>query len=133
MRRLARYLWAAPVTAPGLALAASARWTGGSVRRAEGVVEASGGWPGSFLGCAIPGFPIAAITLGHVVLAASEEEMGRCRAHERSHVAQYERWGVLFPLLYAAASLTALASGRNAYRDNVFEREADRAADAAAA
>jgi hypothetical protein len=49
-------------------------------------------------------------------------------------VRQYERWGILFPILYVASSAIALLRGGSAYRDNVFEREAFQvAADAAAA
>ena len=37
---------------------------------------------------------------------------------------QYERWGPLFIPLYLGASAWALASGREPYWDNPFEREA---------
>ena len=50
------------------------------------------------------------------------------RSHERVHVAQYERWGLVFPLAYAASSLQALLRGQNAYRGNRFEKEANRLA-----
>jgi hypothetical protein len=69
---------------------------------------------------------IAAITLGHVVLAQRQEDLDRSRRHERVHVRQYERWGGLFPLIYLGASLVVLLRGGNAYRDNPFEREAFR-------
>lgn len=75
---------------------------------------------------AIPAFPIGAITLGHVVLGADARCLAESRGHERVHVRQYERWGALFPLLYAAASLAALALGRSVYAGNVFERQASR-------
>jgi hypothetical protein len=71
---------------------------------------------------------ITAITLGHVVLAQSEADLVRTRAHERIHVRQYERWGPFFPALYLVASLIAFLEGGDAYFDNRFEREAREAA-----
>jgi len=67
---------------------------------------------------------IGAITLGHVVLAQDQATLERSRIHERVHVRQYERWGLLFPLLYLGSSAGALLRGGNAYEDNHFEREA---------
>lgn len=66
----------------------------------------------------------SALTLGHVVLGRDAEALHRTRRHERVHVAQYERWGPFFLPAYALASLIAVLSGRRAYRDNAFEREA---------
>jgi hypothetical protein len=63
----------------------------------------------------------AAITLGHVVLATDAATAALTREHERVHVAQFERWGVLFPALYAGASLLAWLGGGHYYRDNRFE------------
>jgi hypothetical protein len=40
------------------------------------------------------------------------------------HVRQYERWGLLFPILYVLASFRALLTGKRFYWDNVFEVEA---------
>ena len=131
MRRLPAYLWAGPVSLAALPLVAAAAATGGRARIDDGVLVAGGGLLGPLLSRAVPGFPIRAITLGHVVLGASERELRACRAHERVHVAQYERWGVLFPLLYAASSLAALARGRRVYADNAFERQAARASEEA--
>jgi len=50
------------------------------------------------------------------------------RAHERAHVRQFERWGVLLLLLYPLAGLLAWVRGGHPYRDNLFEREARAAA-----
>jgi hypothetical protein len=124
MNRVAAYLWAGPVSAAALPLVALGVLTGGRARRRSGVLEASGGVLRSLLGRAVPGFPISAITFGHVVLASGEEALAVCRAHERVHVRQYETWGPLFPLLYLAASVAALARGRAAYTGNAFERQA---------
>ena len=37
---------------------------------------------------------------------------------------QYERWGIIFPFAYVAASVIAALKGGDAYRDNRFEVEA---------
>jgi hypothetical protein len=124
LRRAAGYLWAAPVSLVALPLAALGAATGGRARVLGGVLEAAGGILQPILTRLVPGFAIGAITLGHVVLGASSEELEASRAHERIHVRQYERWGVLFPLMYAGSSLLALARGRRVYCDNAFERAA---------
>jgi hypothetical protein len=73
---------------------------------------------------------VAAITLGHVVLGVSREALTATRTHERAHVRQFERWGVLLLVLYPLAGLAAWLRGGHPYRDNVFECEA-RAAESA--
>lgn len=127
MRRIARYVWAGPVSLAALPFVLLGAATGGRARIHRGVLEAGGGILKPILVRAVPGFAIGAITLGHVVLGASAGELEASRAHERVHVGQYERWGVLFPLIYVGSSLLALARGRHAYGDNTFEREAYRA------
>ncbi len=131
MSKLARYIWAGPISLAALPVVALAMATGARARVRNGVVEAGGGWLRPLLRRAVPGFPISAITLGHVVLGAGERELDETRAHERAHVKQYERWGALFPILYAASSIAALAGGRHAWADNAFEREAETVARAA--
>lgn len=127
-----RYLWALPVTLLGLLIALIARGSGGALQRVDGVVEAVGGWPAWVLQ---RGFPfsgaVAAITLGHVVVGVSRTALAQTRAHERAHVRQFERWGVLLLLLYPLAGLLAWGRGGHLYLDNCFEREA-RAAEVAA-
>lgn len=118
------YAWASPVTLVGLLLALLVRATGGTVRRVSGVVEASGGLLVRLFPRIHPRLHLLAVTLGHVVLAEHEESAERSRSHERVHVAQYERWGLLFPLLYFGSSAWALLRRRDPYRDNAFEREA---------
>jgi hypothetical protein len=77
------------------------------------------------------GFPfsgaVAAITLGHVVVGVSPDALAATRAHERAHVRQFERWGVLLLVLYPLAGLLAWVRGGHPYRDNRFEREAQMA------
>lgn len=127
------YLWVLPVTLLGMLIVLLARASGGAVRRVDGVLEASGGWPAWVLKRGLPfSGAVAAITLGHVVLGVSGKALADTRAHERAHVRQFERWGVLLLVLYPMAGLVAWLRGGHPYRDNRFEREA-RAAEAAAA
>ena len=132
MWRGLRYLWPLPVTLLGMLIALLARSSGGVVRRVDGVLESAGGWPARVLRL---GFPfsgaVAAITLGHVVLGVSLDALTATRAHERAHVRQFERWGLLMLVLYPLAGLWAWLCGGHPYRDNWFERDA-RAAEAAA-
>jgi hypothetical protein len=119
------YLWAAPVTLLGLLVAWIAHLSGGRLHRVEGVLEAAGGWPARVLRRGFPfSGPVAAITLGHVVVGESSDALAATRSHERAHVKQFERWGVLLVVLYPLAGLLAWIRGGNPYRDNVFERQA---------
>ncbi len=99
--------------------------TGGRCRIVDGVLEAHGGMVSRILtrGNRWVG-PIAAITLGHVVLGCDEESLRRTRRHERVHVRQYERWGPLFIPVYLACSIGLYLRGRNGYLENPFEIEA---------
>lgn len=125
MLRLLCYLWALPVTLPGALVALVARGSGGTLLKVDGVLEAAGGWPARVLRHGFPfSGPVAAITLGHVVLGVSPGALDATRAHERAHVRQFERWGVLLLMLYPLAGLLAWLRGGNPYRDNPFEREA---------
>ena len=124
MWRLAAYLWVMPVSLPALLLALVARASGARLCWRDGVLEACGGFLPVLLVRVYPPMPIAAITLGHVVLARHTADLERTRTHERVHVRQYERWGGFFPLVYVGASLVVLLSGGDPYRDNPFEREA---------
>ena len=118
------YIWALPATMLGLMLASLAL-VGGRVRIVAGVVEAHGPWLRWLLSICVPlSGGAAAITFGHVVLGQDEHALNRTRAHERVHVRQYERWGLLFLPAYAAASIVAVLSGGHYYFDNAFEREA---------
>ncbi|ODU99440.1 MAG: hypothetical protein ABT23_13755 [Thiobacillus sp. SCN 63-57] len=125
MCRSLRYLWALPVTLLGVLAALAARGSGGAVRQVEGVLEAAGGWPAWVLRRGFPfSGPVAAITLGHVVLGVSSSVLAATRMHERAHVRQFERWGVFLLMLYPLAGLLAWLRGGNPYCDNLFEREA---------
>jgi len=120
-----RYLWAGPNTLVGLTWALLARLTGGGWSIHTGVIEAHGGWVKPIL----QRLPIvrggaSAITIGHVVLAQNQDALHRTRAHERVHVRQFERWGLLFTPAYVVAGMWQWAHGKDPYRDNPFEVEA---------
>lgn len=125
MLRLLRVIWVLPVSLLGGLVAVVARISGGETGRVDGVLEVSGGWPARLLRRGFPfSGPVAAITLGHVVVGASRAALDVTRTHERAHVRQFERWGVLMLVLYPLAGVWAWLRGGDPYRDNRFECEA---------
>ena len=120
------YLWVAPCTAVGVLPALLLCAAGASARRVTGVLEVA------FDEDRLPGarwlakLPFSAITLGHIVLARTHACHTAVRLHERIHVAQYERWGMLFFVLYLGNSAWQLVRGRRPYFDNHFEQQARR-------
>ena len=89
------WVWAAPGTLLGLLALALTRMSGGQVRRHGSTLEAHGGVTGRLLAIlAGRARVVDAIALGHIVLARDAESLAACRAHERVHVRQWERWGV---------------------------------------
>ena len=127
MTRLAAYVWAAPNTLLGLALALPMLALGGRWRRVDGVLECHGGLVGRGLAASPWTSRFGAMTLGHVIVGADAMQMALLRRHEHVHVRQYERWGPLFLPAYAASSLWQGLRGRRPYLDNHFERQAYRA------
>lgn len=127
-----RYLWVSPASVVGLAGAAAAFACGARARCIDGVLEVGGGRLRTLLRRVPVIGRFEAITLGHIVIGLDEAALERSRAHERVHVAQYERWGVLFFAAYLGSSLIAFVQGRDPYHDNRFEREACSRAAAAA-
>lgn len=121
---IVRYAWAAPATLVGLALAAFSLALGATARRVDGTLEVGGGAAARWARRAPDGLRFGAITFGHVILGLDEVNLAACRAHERVHVRQYERWGLFFFPAYALASAWQALHGRNWYLDNPFEREA---------
>lgn len=121
-------LWVAPCTAVGALPALLLCAAGASARRVTGVLEVA------FDDDRLPGarwlarLPFSAITLGHIVLARTHACHTAVRLHERVHVAQYERWGLLFFVLYLGNSAWQLLRGRRPYLDNHFEQQARRLA-----
>ena len=127
MRRLhyfSKYLWALPMSCVGILVLPFVLGSGGTVSLGSGIIEAGGGILVPILSRIFSRFPIDAITVGHVILGCSRESIIRCRAHERVHVRQYERWGPIFPLLYLASSSMAIIRGKDPYRNNIFEQDA---------
>ena len=127
-RKRAHYLWAAPCTAVGLVFASFLLVAGAQAAWHRGVLEVS--WRARVADCGrlARSLHFRGITFGHVILAVSAEELACLRAHERVHVEQYERWGVLFFPAYGLSSLWQLLRGRRPYVDNHFEVQARRAA-----
>lgn len=117
-------LWAAPISAYGLLLAAIICASGGQFRRQGIAFEATGGCASRLLWLMNPRSRIEAITLGHVIIVRDNATAERWRAHEHVHVRQYEQWGMFFPVAYAIASILAVRRGECAYRGNRFEKEA---------
>jgi len=126
LRRALAYVWASPGSLLGLGFALPALFGRGRARVVSGVLEISGGLAAPFLARFVP-LPggASAMTLGHVVLGRDAAALERTRAHERVHVAQYERWGPLFIPAYLLVSAWLLARGRDPYADNPFERAAE--------
>ena len=124
-RQLLAVLWALPITLVGVVFVVLGLLTGGRVAVVSGVIEAHGG----VVRRGLARLPVGrggagALTLGHVVLGANAAALRTSRAHERVHVAQYERLGIAFPFAYVASSLSALLHGQNPYHANRFEKEA---------
>ena len=127
MSKIWRYLWPLPLTLLGLALALMVRLSGGSWTIRGGVVEACGPVARMLLQLH-PVRGVIAMALGHVVIARDSSCLIRTSAHEREHVRQFERWGLLFPVAYAGESCYRWMRGQDAYLDNRFERAAEAAA-----
>jgi hypothetical protein len=115
--RTAQRLWAAPCSAIGLALGAWPLVLSGKAAWSDGALEVT--------------YRIG--RSGHVRASSpvTREELQQIGAHERVHVAQYERWGPLFFLAYGASGLWQLLNGRRPYWDNAFEVQARRLGSAA--
>ena len=122
--RVARLAWASPCSAIGLALAAIVLLLGGRARRFGGTLEVTLRDSEWLTGRLTRSLRFRAVTLGHVIIAVTRQELDGMRAHERIHVQQYERWGAAFFVAYAASSLWQLVRGRRAYWDNRFEIDA---------
>jgi hypothetical protein len=119
-----KYLWVFPATVVGLGLALIARAGGATFAIVEGVIEVGGGGFGRVVSRLPYPFGFRAITFGHVVIGVDRFALEDCREHERVHVRQYERWGVLFFPLYVGSSIIEALCGRDPYWHNHFEREA---------
>lgn len=124
MWRWVKVAWAAPCSIVGLLLGGWVVLLGGSAGRIEGTLEFAYRQSHAQCGRYSRKLPYRAITFGHVIVAVTEAELGRCRRHERVHVKQYERWGPFFFVAYAASSAWQLINRRRPYWDNYFEVQA---------
>ena len=117
-------LWAAPCSAVGMLLALVLIALGGKARWSSGAMEVT--WRDHLAGDAklAKKLPFRGIVFGHVILAVTGEELKVIGPHERVHVEQYERWGPLFFVAYAASSLWQMVNGRSPYWHNHFEVQA---------
>jgi hypothetical protein len=116
-------VWAAPYTILGIVIGTIGVASGGQVRLEDGVLE----YHGRFIRWALDQLPLPgaqAMTLGHSVIARHQEALEVSRAHERVHVRQFERWGPFMGPAYLGCSAAQWMRGKDAYRDNPFEREA---------
>ena len=122
--KTAKLLWAAPCTAIGLAFAACILLAGGKAKWSNGALEVT--YRNHYTSCGplARKLPFRGIVFGHVILAVTRDELQTIGAHERVHVQQYERWGPLFFVAYAASSLWQLLHARDPYRYNHFEIQA---------
>lgn len=117
-------IWTLPWTLLGMAIGIIGLATGGGAKRVGRVLEFHGGWLAWLLTRAPIAGGACALTLGHTVLARTAGDLDRTRQHELVHVAQYERWGLLFVPAYLGCSAWLWFRGRHPYWDNPFEREA---------
>lgn len=126
IRRWLGCLWASPCSALGLAFGLLVTLCGGRGGLNQGCIEFT--WRRSAAACPAPvrRLRFRAITLGHVIVALSDEDLAEFRAHEQVHVRQYARWGVFFVPAYALSSAWQLLRGRAPYWDNAFELQARR-------
>lgn len=115
-------LWALPWTFVGIAIGVAGLATGGRMRRVRHTLEFHGGAV-RWLLSRLPNDPMA-MTLGHTILGLTDAALDIARDHEWVHVRQYARWGPFFGPAYLICSLVLWCRGKDAYRDNPFEREA---------
>lgn len=120
MTQCLKYLWAFPSTLLGLAFAALARCSGGSLQVVQGALEVCGGVATAWLKLCRAN----AMTIGHVILGRDQTALNASRAHEHIHVRQYEAWGAFFIPAYFLSSFIAWLCAKHPYYDNRFEREA---------
>ena len=117
-----RLFWVLPCSLVGAMLGLVLLCAGASARRVDRTFEIA--WNDGQAPRWVRHFKFDAITLGHVILGVSHNTLAKWRSHERVHVHQYERWGVVFFLAYPASSLLAWLRGDCVYRGNWFERQA---------
>lgn len=121
---IGKTVWAAPCSLVGLAFALVPLLLGGSAKLSGGAVEVTYRRTLADCGTLARKLPFRGIVFGHIILAVTQEELQYIGPHERVHVEQYERWGLLFFLAYGLSSLWQLLHGRSPYWHNHFEVQA---------
>lgn len=129
LRVLSGVLWALPLSLPGLMLALPVQMMHGRIDRITGNIPALlvRGPLADRLLALHPFGPMAAMAIGHIVIARRHGLTPQTLRHELAHVRQAARWGPVFPFAYLAASAWALLHGRQAYWHNPFEIAARKA------
>ena len=122
--KVVQVVWALPYTALGLIVGGIGLCTGGKCQVRRGVIEFHGGAVRCLLAHGPKGPWALAITFGHTILGQTAAALDLCRDHEHVHVRQYARWGLVFGPAYLLCSLGLWLRGRDAYRENPFERQA---------
>ena len=123
-------LWALPLTAVGLLLALPVMAARGQVHLVRSTRAPALLFSGPLADYLLERHPfgaMCAMAIGHVVIADRSSLTRRILTHELAHVRQAACWGILFPLVYLAASAWALLRGQDAYWNNVFEIAARKA------
>jgi hypothetical protein len=129
--RTVQWLWVLPVTLCGLPVWLGMRlfkkkpWVVHVFTAQAAIIFVAIGGPAKWLLQRHPFGAMDAMVVGCCVFAQDLEAYERTLAHEMVHVQQGLRWGPLFPLAYALASVWAHYRGGCAYADNVFERQAN--------
>jgi hypothetical protein len=122
--RVLAYLWAGPYTLAGLILGGFGLCTGCRARRRGKVIEFYGGGIKWLIHQFPDGQFVLAFTLGHTIFGQTDAALDISRDHEMVHVRQFERWGPFMGPAYLLCSAYLWMTGRPAYRENPFEREA---------
>ena len=124
LQRLAVLVWASPYSAIGCSIGLVGLATGGGAQRRDGILEFYGGFTRWVVRHSPLGECCAAITLGHTVIGQTVEMLDFAHDHELVHVRQFERWGPMMGPAYLGCSIALWLTGKRAYLDNPFEKEA---------
>ena len=123
-------VWALPLTMAGLLLALPVMMWRGQVDLVHSPGAPALLFSGPLADYLLERHPfgaMCAMAIGHVVIAERSSLTRRILTHELAHVRQAACWGVLFPVVYLAASAWALLRGQDAYWNNAFEIAARKA------
>lgn len=126
---LAGILWALPLSLFGLILVLPIRIARGRIDRVTGGIPALlvRGPLADRLLQRHPFGPMAAVAIGHIIIARQHGLTPHTLSHELVHVRQAAHWGPIFPFAYLVASAWAMLHGHPAYWYNHFEIAARKA------